>query len=193
MEKLAISKAIMDRHNTMGRSNSQSFPISNDSISSPQLESFESPEVRYNIPQELMSESKPINTSIPQVVTKDRILSSKLPDEIKKLMIENPIIPVNPMSPSNSVLSDELVEKASRLMGTKKSESIPQSRPQGQTQKQTTIDNSDMRKMMKEVVKEVLQENGLLLESSSKTNETVIIKVGQHIFEGRISKIKKTK
>ena len=187
MEKLAISKAIMDKHNNMGRgqlsSNSQS------TMSSPQLESFETPDIRYNIPQELMMESKPINPT-PQVATKDRILSSKLPDEIKKLMLENPIVPVNPMSPSSSVLSDELVEKASRLMGTNKQ---PQSVPQSQPQKQNISDTSELKKMMKEVVKEVLQENGLLLESSAKTNETVIIKVGQHIFEGKISKIKKTK
>jgi hypothetical protein len=47
--------------------------------------------------------------------------------------------------------------------------------------------------MLKEVVKEVLKENGLLIESVNKTNETMVIRVGQHIFEGKISKIKKVK
>jgi len=47
--------------------------------------------------------------------------------------------------------------------------------------------------MIKEVLQEVISENGLALESTSKTNETVVIKVGQHIFEGKISRIKKTK
>ena len=46
---------------------------------------------------------------------------------------------------------------------------------------------------MKEVVQEVLKENGLIVESSDSTNESMVIKVGQHIFEGKISKIKKLK
>lgn len=186
MEKLAISKAIMDRHNQMSRGGaSQTL---NTSYQAPELQSFDAPEVRYNIPQELMSESKPLNTT-PQVATKDRILSSKLPDEIKKLMMENPIVPVNPMAPSNTVLTDELVEKATRLMGRTNESRVPEK----SKEVRQNSNSGDLKQMMKEVVKEVLQENGLILESSSKTNETVIIKVGQHIFEGKISKIKKTK
>lgn len=188
MEKLAISKAIMDKHNDMGRGQ---VPSQSYNTSSPELDNFEPPSAKYNIPQELMSESKPINT-LPQVATKDRILSSKLPDEIKKLMLENPIIPVSPMSPSSSVLSDELIEKASRLMGTNKG---PQTKKLINTQNitESTVDNNSLRKMIKEVLQEVISENGLALESTSKTNETVVIKVGQHIFEGKISRIKKTK
>ena len=184
MEKLAISKAIMDKHNNINRGQvpSQSF-----NIQQPELQEFQAPMANYNIPQELMTETKSIPSN-PQPASKDRILNSRLPDEIKKLMIENPIAQVNPMSPSNSVLSDELIEKASKLMGTKK----PQPSPQGQSQRQNVPDN-DMRQMMKEVVEEVLRENGLLMDKSSNTNESIAIKVGQHIFEGKISKIKKTK
>jgi hypothetical protein len=188
MEKLAISKAIMDKHNDMGRGQ---VPSQSYNTSSPELDNFEPPSAKYNIPQELMSESKPINT-LPQVATKDRILSSKLPDEIKKLMIENPIIPVSPMSPSSSVLSDELIEKASRLMGTNKGTQTKKS-INTQNITESTVDNNSLRKMIKEVLQEVISENGLALESTSKTNETVVIKVGQHIFEGKISRIKKTK
>lgn len=185
MEKLAISKAIMDKHSQMGRSNNtpQSFEMEK-----PELENFEAPSARYNIPQELMSENKTINPN-PQPVTKDRILNSKLPDEIKRLMIENPIEAVNPMSPSNSVLSDELIEKASKLMGTKKPEKIMENKS---TQIKTPS-TSELKRMMKEVVEEVLAENGLIIESDTKTNETMTIRVGQHIFEGKISRIKKTK
>jgi hypothetical protein len=31
-----------------------------------------------------------------------------------------------------------------------------------------------------------------MVESTQKTNETMVIKVGKHIFEGKISKIKKS-
>ena len=45
--------------------------------------------------------------------------------------------------------------------------------------------------MIKEVVQEVLKENGLIVESTSKSNEVLSFRVGQHIFEGKITKIKK--
>jgi uncharacterized protein (DUF2344 family) len=46
---------------------------------------------------------------------------------------------------------------------------------------------------MKEVVQEVLKENGLITESTSKSDEIMMIKVGKHLFEGKISKVKKLK
>jgi uncharacterized protein YneF (UPF0154 family) len=182
MQKLAISKAIMDRHNNIDRGQSSSSPMN---INQPSLDEFQTPRANYNLPQEFMSESKPISTEAP-VNTKDKILNSRLPDEIKKLMLENPIHVSNPLSPSSSVLSDELVEKASKLMGTKKPQQSLQS------QGQNTSD-SNLRQIMKEVVQEVLKENGLITESSSKTDEIMMIKVGKHLFEGKISRVKKLK
>lgn len=184
MSKLAISKAIMDKHNGITRGSIQEGSSHINNL--PELEEFSSPEAKYNIPQDFLQEttvSKPINTEVP---TNDRILNSKLPDEIKKLMIENPIEPKNPLSAGGSVLSDELVEKASKLMGTQKKET-----PQRQNQGQPVLSNDTLRQMMKEVVQEVLKENGLLVESSNKSNETITFKVGKHIFEGKVTKIKK--
>ena len=181
MQKLAISRAIMDRHNNIDRGQSSSSPMN---INQPSLDEFQTPRANYNLPQEFMSESKPISTEAP-VNTKDKILNSRLPDEIKKLMLENPIQVSNPLSPSNSGLSDELVERASRLMGTKKPQ---QSQSQGQN-----VSDSNLRQIMKEVVQEVLKENGLITESSSKTDEIMMIKVGKHLFEGKISRVKKLK
>lgn len=190
MEKLAISKAIMDKHNGMGRGGVQLENTIN-TYQAPEVEDYEAPQANYNIPQELIQESRPTNST---PITKDKILSSKLPDEIKRLMIENPITATNPLMGGGPVLSDELVEKASKLMGTaKKQELKEQTKPQGQSKGQNVIDNREMRKMMKEVVEEVLKENGLLVESTDKASEVMVIKVGQHIFEGKISKIKKLK
>jgi hypothetical protein len=112
-------------------------------------------------------------------------MNSKLPDEIKKLMIENPITPYNPMSNTNSVLSDELIEKATKLMGTNK----PRLTENNKTESLTV--NNNLKDVLKEVVREVLKENGLISETISKSNDIIQIKVGQHIFEGKISKIKK--
>jgi hypothetical protein len=45
--------------------------------------------------------------------------------------------------------------------------------------------------MINEAVNNALQQNGLLVESSEKANETFSFKVGKHIFEGKVTKIKK--
>jgi hypothetical protein len=47
--------------------------------------------------------------------------------------------------------------------------------------------------MLKEVVTEVLTEKGIIHESEQKSQQVVQIKVGDHIFEGKITKIKKLK
>jgi hypothetical protein len=48
-----------------------------------------------------------------------------------------------------------------------------------------------LKKLLKEDVDESLSENGLIMESSEKTNEIFTFKVGKHIFEGKVTKIKK--
>jgi hypothetical protein len=45
--------------------------------------------------------------------------------------------------------------------------------------------------MVNEAVKSALKENGLLVESSEKSNEMFNFKVGKHVFEGKVTKIKK--
>ena len=112
-------------------------------------------------------------------------MSSKLPDEIKMLMIEHPI--QQPDSMTGPSLSKELVEKASRLMNKGNSEPTRQQT----SQPQPSVNNDSLRQMMREVVSEVLSENGLLVESVSKTNDIFSFRVGKHIFEGKVTKIKK--
>jgi hypothetical protein len=60
-------------------------------------------------------------------------------------------------------------------------------------QEQTSSSSPDLKKLVKEAVKEILQESGLLVESSQKSTDPFSFRVGQHIFEGRITKIKKIK
>jgi hypothetical protein len=48
----------------------------------------------------------------------------------------------------------------------------------------------ELKKLVKEAVKEILQESGLLVESTQKSNDMFSFKVGQHIFEGKVTKIK---
>ncbi len=66
-----------------------------------------------------------------------------------------------------------------------------QRQSQRQNVSESVLDNSSLRNMLKEVVKEVLSENGILTESTQKTNEDFTFKVGKHIFEGKVNKVKK--
>jgi hypothetical protein len=187
MEKLLISKQIMDKHNEIPRSGAAGSFDSNqtirETIASPELYSPEPIQASYNIPEEYTASQ--ITQKPKQFVnTEDKIINSKLPDAIKKLMLENPIQQPQMTGPS---ISDELVEKASRLMNANKNQTQTK---QVQTESRTQS-NPDMRKMMKEVMEEILRENGIIAESESKSQETFQFKVGKHIFEGRITKVKK--
>ena len=202
MEKLAVSKKIMDAHNRIPTGGgSQSV----NSYNTPQVENYEPVRGTYNIPQEFLQESQQIDQpylssipkapTMPQPLTSDRVMASKLPDAIKRLMIEHPIEVPNSMGGGGSVLSDELVEKATRLMNTDaRGNQVNQPKQRIQEQAPTQSPNFNMKQlksMLREVVEEVLQENGILSESEQKSNEVFSFKVGKHIFEGKVTKIKK--
>lgn len=194
LQKLMVSKKIMDRHNDIGRGQVRDTNY-NEGMSSPMVESYDAVPAQYNIPQEFMQETqRPVTQSNPNVPLGDRIASSKLPDEIKKLMMEHPIQQPTMGMASGAVLSDELVEKASRLMGKKpNSQQINETTTQNTTSQrsQVSLSADDIRSIVRETMEEVLHENGMLVESESKSNETFKFRVGQHLFEGKVVKIKK--
>jgi hypothetical protein len=182
MQKLAISKKIMDKHNEVSRGNSLGgIPIS------------ENVNANYNIPQDMIEQPKIQETISTKPINQEAVLNSKLPDEIKKLMLENPISQPQLNGPT---LSNEIVEGAARLM--KKN-----SQSQGSIQETnyTNTSNNDLKQMIRDVVrdtvrdvvKEELQSAGLISEGEQKTNETLSLRVGKHIFEGKVLKIKKVK
>jgi hypothetical protein len=68
--------------------------------------------------------------------------------------------------------------------------------PESAKPKQTTsnvgsIDYNLLKQMIDESVESVLRKNGVIVESTEKTNDTFTFRVGKHIFEGKISKVKK--
>ena len=208
MMKLVTAKQIMNKHNEIGRGG---LPTTFNET--PMVENYNQPKASYNIPQEYMNESMTMGhmqnddvnhpllsesamtqknlTKTYSPAPSERIMSSKLPDAIKQLMIEHPIHqPDNPLS-GGAQISNELVEKASRLMNTNaKGEQTKQRRP---IQEQHTQPTGDLKSMVREAVREVLSENGLITESVSKTNDVFSFRVGSHIFEGKVTKIKKIK
>ena len=185
IKKLMVSKAIMDKHNGIPRTNDGTRVMN-----TPSVESYEAPQARYNLPEEFIQESKPIVKNNGPI-TEDRIMSSKLPDAIKQLMIEHPISQPNSMA--GPTLSDDLIDKASRLMNSDASGKQVAKPSQKRNVSESIPDSGNLRIMLKEVVKEVLMENGILSESTQSSNESFTFKVGKHIFEGKVNKIKKIK
>jgi hypothetical protein len=199
MEKLALSKAIMDKADGIKSSNSM-----NGGLPPTSLQQFDVPNAKYNIPSEFLqegpSQETPYLSSVPRENTKpvgnptvDAIKNSKLPDEIKRLMMEHPI---GQPQQQPTTISNELIEKASRLMKENSNNYIPDAAKPKQVQAQPTpsvgnIDYNVIQKMITEAVNNALRENGLLMESSEKSNELFTFKVGKHVFEGKVTKIKK--
>lgn len=192
MNKLAISKKIMDRHNQMPRNGTEQSVA----INTPQVESFAPIPASYNIPENIISEQAPQQQMVQP--TQDRIMNSKLPDEIKKLMIEHPIEKPSIPGTTTSVLSDDIIRGAQKLMGTEKS-TVNESKKQHQGQNVSGIDMNTLRTMIRDtvrdtvrdVVREELAKSGMITESESKTNDSLQLRVGKHIFEGKVTKIKK--
>lgn len=198
MQKLAISKKIMDVHNNIQRGTA--------SPSMPMVENFDTPAASYNIPQEYLSEVQTQKPSYDpsQPLDEVRIKNSKLPDEIKKLMIEQPIIQPNSMG-GGSVISDDIIEGAQRLMNLNSTKQTPTTettqRTQPKSNESSNINLSEMKSMLRDVVRdtvrdvvrEELQEAGMLVESTSKSNDTIQFKVGNHLFIGRVTQVKKIK
>ena len=188
IKKLMVSKQIMEKHKQMPRTGNGSLPMNMDT---PEVEEYSAPQAKYSLPEEFIQESRIPKQSPPQEMSQDRILSSKLPDEIKRLMIEHPISQPNSMAGPS--ISNDLVEKAARLMNTDASgKQVGQTQPKQQTQQQSIgLDAETIKSIVRETIEEVLSENGLLVESTTKSNEVFTFRVGKHIFEGKLTKIKK--
>lgn len=188
MQKLAVSKKIMDKHNNVPRGQNEGLAMVNENVNA-----------TYNIPQDLVNTSQQqipniSESTTPKPMTDEAVLNSKLPDEIKKLMIENPIVQPQMSGPT---LSNDIVEGAARLM----KQSTPQQQQIIQENNKVSSNNNDLKQMIRDVVrdtvrdvvKEELSKSGLISEGSQKTNETLSLRVGKHVFEGKVTKIKKVK
>jgi len=198
MEKLAVSKKIMDKHNGTPRSQGGSLPMVDNSNAS------------YNIPQDMLQQPPQQQQQQPNIptpsmsnepVTENAIKNSKLPDEIKRLMLENPI--TQPQS-NGPALSNDIIEGAARLMKNdstpKPNELINTQQPLKEVSSSTSL-NNDLKQMIRDVVRdtvrdvvrEELKSSGMVTEGNQKVNETLSLRVGKHVFEGKVLKVKKVK
>jgi len=201
MQRLAVSKKIMEKSENIKGGNG----LDTRKINMPQLDDFQPAQASYNIPQEFLSEQSTTSSKTFHDPTKpleeDRILNSKLPDEIKRLMIEQPI--VQPSSTNGTAqISEEVIQGAQRLMNMNKTpntQTETRKQPITENKQQSNYDVSDLKNIIRDVVRdtvrdvvrEELKEAGMLVESTQNSNEVIQFKVGQHLFVGTVTKIKK--
>jgi hypothetical protein len=192
MQRLAVSKKIMEKHSEIKRGDVRN--------TSQITESFDTPDTTYNVPGDVMVEQTQTPSYNPtQPLEKDKILKSKLPDEIKRLMIEQPIVQPNTMA--GPTISNEVIEGAQRLMKKDTISDFPQTQKITESHNSSNINMGDLKTMIRDVVRdtvrdvvrEELQEAGMLIESTTNTNEVIQFKVGNTVFVGKVTKVKKLK
>ena len=131
--------------------------------------------------------------------TVDRIQDSKLPEAIKRLMVDHPIPEVN----FQNSLPDELLEGVTKKMkklgnlpttslnkNTNTKNSIPRHNPKNK------IKSSDLKNIIRQTIIETIDDlvdekiNERLSESTN-TNESIQLVVGNTVFKGNITSTKK--
>jgi hypothetical protein len=152
----------------------------------------------FSEPEELMKTQTPTNTihrpsGVPSV---QKINESKLPDAIKKAMIENPI-PQVPQISLNESLDMDFIKGAKKLMeqeGLSK-KTTTQQRNTGSVSN-PSIDMNAIAVLIENTVRKVMDEklNQILTaQQTTSINENLVLKVGDSIFKGKITGVNKAK
>jgi hypothetical protein len=197
MQRLAVSKKIMEKHNELKRGDTRP--------TTPMVETYEPAQGRYNLPEEFLPQTNTqTNHHDPtKPLEHERILNSKLPDEIKQLMYEHPIVQPSSIGGSSEI-SEEVIQGAQRLMNlnSNKISDLPKTQVSENTkihpQSSNNINIGDIKSMIRDVVRdtvrdvvrEELRDAGMLVESTTKTDEMIQFKVGNTLFVGKVLKIK---
>ena len=155
-----------------------------------------------NAPEDIDMSQTQSNTSITRPVSNgtvnvDRIQNSKLPDAIKRAMIEHPIEQMPSIS-LNETLDMDFIKGAKRLMeqegvATMKQPSAPQ---RTNTQSSSNIDMNALSTLIENTVRKVMDEklNQILTAQQTQSmNENLVLKVGDSIFKGKITGVNKAK
>ncbi len=124
-----------------------------------------------------------------------KIQNSKLPDAIKKAMIENPISQIS----LGETLDMDFVKGAKRLIEQENRANNPSKTKQQPNPVQNVGSNIDMNAiamLIENTVRKVMDEklNQILTASTtSSINENLVLKVGDSIFKGKITGVNKSK
>lgn len=127
----------------------------------------------------------------------DRIQDSKLPDAIKKAMIDHPIQQMPSIS-LNETLDMDFIKGAKRLMEQEgvSSKQSTQPRSNQQSNMSSNVDMKAIEVLIENTIRKVLDEklNQLLTAHQTSTiNENLVLKVGDSVFKGKITGVNKAK
>ena len=150
-----------------------------------------------------MNNITPSSAPVKPQVNLDRINSSKLPDVIKKAMIENPI----PQISLNDSINMDFIQGAKKLMEREGLSKKTSSRQQAQQAPQPSysahqvnnmsgVDMNSLSTLIENTIRKVLDEklNQLLTaQQTASINENLVLKVGDSIFKGKITGVNKAK
>tara|TARA_R110002020_G_scaffold103262_3_gene241816 strand:- start:1686 stop:2288 length:603 start_codon:yes stop_codon:yes gene_type:complete len=190
-EKLIQAKAVMDKVD--GKPSNTNNINRGLTESNPNL-----PPVSNNFNTESINNAISSNSGLQKpVITEEKVKNSKLPDAIKKLMLDHPIPEVSFGNSIPSSLIEGAAEKMKKLSGLGASEpSFNTNKKQTTKPKTQKLTQSSLKNLVKETIKESLDE---LIEEritkriveSNNLNESIRLVVGNTVFEGKILTTKK--
>jgi hypothetical protein len=146
-------------------------------------------------PEDLMSTENSAPIRQPQQPNFQKIQESKLPEAIKRAMIENPI----PQISLSDSLDLNFVEKTKKLM-----ENEGVSTKKSSPQKGSSVDSSDLVKQLTPIIENIVRKTVveildnklnqiLTAQQTMSINENLVLKVGDSIFKGKITGVNKSK
>lgn len=143
-----------------------------------------------------LTNQEPQNPTRPMgVPSVDRINQSKLPDAIKRAMIESPIPQMNQIS-LNDTLDMNFIKGAKRLMEQEGVATRPSAQPKQTIVNNSNVDMSAIAVLIENTIRKVMDEklNQILTAQTTSTiNENLVLKVGDSIFRGKITGVNKAK
>ncbi|MEN6290900.1 MAG: hypothetical protein ABFD07_02645 [Methanobacterium sp.] len=209
MKKLAQAKKVMSKVETgnfeKGQVNEQILLSNPEDIDMSSLQQFnQSAHLSENMTDgEVTNYGDVSRFNVNKPLDIEKVNNSKLPDAIKKAMIERPI--VQPEISLSDGIDMKIIQGAKRLMeqdGTStKKKPIQEQKPVQHTQhSQSQVSSSDivntlipiMENMIRKVMDEKLNQI-LTAQQTQSINENLVLKVGDSVFKGKITGVNKSK
>ena len=123
----------------------------------------------------------------------NKIMESKLPEAIKRAMIENPI----PQISLSDSLDMDFVKNTKKLMEAEGVSAKPrQSSSTKSNHQQSSVDMNEIAIIIENTVRKVLDEKLNQILTAQQTlsiNENLVLKVGDSVFKGKITGVNKSK
>jgi len=154
-------------------------------------------------PQQTQSGSTRTQRDVKSNMSEEKIKGSNLPDNIKQLMLENPIPTVNFENNLSSDFIDEVAKKMEQqskfTSGAQKTpQPVTPTQPIQQTQPTSLSLNEELKGFIKDAITETLDEIvesklNKLMESNKEISENLQIRVGDSMFIGKITDVRNVK